>query len=731
MSATALGRSAHPATQHHAACEAEPIATPGCIQPHGMLLATGRRDRVIRACSDNAEAFVGRSARDLVGRPLTELLSDRQLQRLDQRLATAEPGQRAVEVLHEPVGGGEGPVHLLAHLTAEELICELEPGADTSIDALETMRTALSSLDDEGADRYPARLAHIVGELTGFPRVVFFRFHDDGTGSVIAEARPDAWPAFLGKRFPASDVPLQARRLFARTGLRFTPDLAYEPVPILGDATLDLSFALLRHVSGSCTTYKRNMGHRSSFAVAIPSGPDELWGLISCFDDEVRHVPFGVRAACDVLARVAAAQLRDRAATRTARMRLAIAQQTTRAFAAVRAGHGLSRLAEQVDVLAGLATADGFVLSLGTDEHLRGDVPTPDDRRALGRWLTARPSDRLISIDIRGEPDPPEEVSADCPPGLLAVRLDVGGETALLQWHRRDLTRTVTWAGDPYAEPVEGPDGRLTPRGSFALWQETVRGTSEGWDEDASLVADALGEAAAALTSEGPAGRDDETERFVSHVAHDLKSPLRNINFEATFFREAYAESLDAEALRSLDRIGTLASQAGALVDSLMALARDPGSLRIASVDVPALLHEAVASVGPQLRAVGAEVEIVCDVPTIACDRILVLDVLVNLISNAVKYLDRPAGEGRIRVSASAGHPAVVSVTDNGPGIAEADLGRIFEPFLRLRGAPDGPPGTGLGLAVVRKLVEAHGGQVSVRSQPGSGSTFSFTLEPR
>lgn len=725
------------------ACEAIEISAPGAIQPHGMLLAVDPRSRLIRHCSANAEAIVGLAASALLGRPLGDLLDGTQIARLDDRLAHAPHQRGPLPVLHERVGAGPAPVHLAVHTTDDDLVLELEPERAApchaaSGDAFELLRAALDRLDGTSLDGYASCLAEVVTELTGFPRVVVFEFLPDGTGAVVAERRPDAWPAFLGKRFPASDVPEQARRLFAINGLRFTPDLAYEPVPLLSDPTLtapgrpiDLSHAMLRHAASSCTTYKRNMGHRSSFAVAIPSGPETLRGLVSCFDDEVRHVPPGLRSACEILGKVAATQLRDREAERRSRARLVGARRVGSLTGELARTRALACLPDHVDALAALVTADGFVLAVGETELTDGAVPRADDRAVLGTWLATRP-ERLVTTDELGAVLHAPAVSATCPPGLLAVRLHLGEAVATLQWYRSPLVQTVDWAGDPRLPATSaGPDDPVTPRGSFRKWQQTVRDRARPWEPDAVECAVALLEAVAEIT---PAADDagQDIERFIGMASHDLKAPLRSINYATGFFLEDHGDALDADARERIEHVQTLATRAGALVDSLVAFARGHEDLRVEAVDVPALFADAVGTLEPQLRESGTDVRVSCEVTSVVCNRMLVLDVLLNLIGNAIRHNDRAAGERHVQVGTVAGESATFFVHDNGGGIASADLEEVFLPFRRLApaGGGAGAAGTGLGLALVRNMVHAHGGRVWAESGPDAGTTFRFTLGP-
>src|SRR4029079_13077787 len=137
--------------------------------------------------------------------------------------------------------------------------------------------------------------------VTGFDRVLFYRFHEDGHGSVDAEARAPALEPYLGLHYPASDIPAQARQLYLKSWLRLIADGRATParvVPILRPDTggpLDLSFAVLRSVSPIHLEYMANMGVRASMSISLIVR-DRLWGLISCLDHTgPRRIPHGMR----------------------------------------------------------------------------------------------------------------------------------------------------------------------------------------------------------------------------------------------------------------------------------------------------------------------------------------------------------------------------------------------------------------------------------------------------
>ncbi|HEX8440487.1 GAF domain-containing sensor histidine kinase, partial [Archangium sp.] len=621
-------------------------------------------------------------------------------------------------------------------------------------DALAAVNQLLSPLAHARGPRGLLQaVADAVRSLTGFDRVMVYRFNAEWHGEVLAESLAQGVEGFLGRHFPASDIPAQARALYVRNTLRLISDARARPAPLVPAVLpslgrpLDLSGAALRSVSPVHLEYLANMGVTASMSISLVKD-GSLWGLITCHHSAPRHLSASTRQACDVLARLLSLQLG--AEERGAEAEELVRRASLRARLMERLSQGASalpaRLAQERDLLLALTSAGGAALLLGESPILVGATPPMSAVVELAFWLAERPFGSAFFTERLAEVYPPAAAYADVASGLLAVRLDSSPNLPRYAlWFRPEVARTVTWAGNPRKPVVreQGGTPRLHPRASFEAWQETVRGTSVPWTrvdlESAEgfrggLVGVVLRQAAALARS------NQELDAFGGTVAHELKEPLRGLQHYASFFLEDHGAALDAEARKQLEDMRWLAERTQGLLEGLFEYSR-VGHVELAwgERDMQELVEDVLLSVASRLKENRVEVRIPRRLPRVECDGVRIRQVLANLLINAAQY--HQEGEPRwVEVGFHGpgeplSHPLrkrpeeyVFYVRDNGIGIPERFHEAIFEMFRRLHPARAYGGGSGAGLAIARRLTRLHGGELWVESAPGEGSTFFFTL---
>jgi two-component system phosphate regulon sensor histidine kinase PhoR len=220
---------------------------------------------------------------------------------------------------------------------------------------------------------------------------------------------------------------------------------------------------------------------------------------------------------------------------------------------------------------------------------------------------------------------------------------------------------------------------------------------------------------------------------FVNKVSHDLRTPLTSIRMFVETLQMGRLREEPAREKEALEIIADEVARLSALISRLLDWARMESGKRsyaFEPCDVAGVVDESLAALGPQLmHHPTAEVvrEVPAGLPPVRADKAALGDALVNLLQNAYKYT---GPDKRIAVTARAAGPVVLlTVSDNGPGIAGADHKRIFEKFYRAKDPLDRTiEGSGLGLSMVKHIVRAHGGKITVESQPGHGAAFTIAL---
>ena len=725
-------------------CEREPIHIPGAIQPHGALLGlTGPRLEVVLH-SANAEALLELDAAPL-GRNVAELVGAAALDQLQDALS-GEP--RDVNPIAMQLTGGR-PAHGIVHRSEGLLILEVEPAGFDELRFTFAYRRLIRHFDRlrrAGTVQDVCDIAaREVRELTQYDRVMVYRFDERANGQVISEARVDqGLEPYLGLYYPASDIPAQARRLYVENPLRIIVDAEYQPVPLvpalnpLSGRPLDLSHATLRSVSPVHCEYLRNMGVRGSMSISLLKG-DELWGLVACHHRQPLHVPYGTRMVGEFLAHVLSARISELERSEILKRKSASwsvqAELIEQTVSAPRFGDGLTGSRR---TLADLLDCDGAAVLYQGEVTRIAQAPPAEEVAALGAALREHARGRVIATDCLAELHPPAAAYAHRAAGAVAVPISAQGEDFIF-WFRPERARTYTWAGDPHKPAAPADDGvRLGPRRSFAAWTERVRGRCEPWAEwEVEVAADFRTAVVAGIIHQAAelerlnrelvtAGR--RRDRFVAAVSHELRNPLNAILGWVTLARRGLTPAELDEALEIIERNARAQTQ---LVDDLLEVNRiERGRLHLElePIDLVRVVTESVSSMLPSARINGVKIETHTAEPklNIVGDAGRLQQVVWNLLSNAVKFSE-PQGCIRVRLTRD-GSAALLEVQDDGAGIDAELLPHLFEPFYQGEGDLQ-RAGLGLGLAIVRSIVELHGGTVGAASHgPGQGAVLTVRL---
>lgn len=589
-----------------------------------------------------------------------------------------------------------------------------------------------------------------VRRITGFDRVMVYRFDPDGAGSVIAEDTNQE-ASYLNLHYPASDIPKQARQLYTLNWLRLIPTTSYQPVTLIPatnpftNQPLDLSLSVLRSVSPIHLEYLQNMGVDASMSISLMHD-QKLWGLIACHHLSPKYVPYNIRTICEFIGQVMSVELTNKAASEEIDYKMQLKSLQTQFVEALsQAEYLLDGMMQLKFQLLNLVNATGVVSCRGNQYFQVGETPSEEAVHALLDWIKPQLDRSLFETRSLSKHYPAAESFKAIASGVLALEISKVHRNYIL-WFRPEVMQTVKWAGNPN-KPVEVlTDGslRMSPRQSFDLWQETVQGCAVPWKpceieavaELRSLIVGVVlrqADELSAMNFELQRSNED-LDSFAYIASHDLKEPLRGIHNYANFLMEDYEEVLDDDGIAKLQTLVRLTQRMEDLIDSLLHFSRlGRTELMWQTVNLDELVHQTIATLTIARPQNEVEFRIPQPLPSIKGDLAQVNELLTNLISNAIKYNDKASKW--IEIGFIAGneedsdlYPLTFYVRDNGIGILQEHLDKIFQIFRHLHGRDDFSGGTGVGLTIARKIVERHGGRIWVESTPAQGSTFYFTL---
>lgn len=534
-------------------CDKEPIHIPGLIQPHGLLFALTEPDLTIVQVSSNTFEFLGIESQQLLNKNLSTLLNSANIEIIQKHLG--EKDIRAKNPIKLSIHLEENRTHLfdgILHRSNGILILELEPKKQTSeisfFNFYELVRESVTVIQSTlNLNELCQSMTLEIQKITGFDRVMIYQFSPDNHGQIIAEAKTDSLPPFLGLCYPASDIPQQARKLYASNWLRIIPDANYEPVALIPqnnpitNSPLDLSFSVLRSVSPLHIEYMHNMEVRASMSVSLMKG-DRLWGLIACHHYSPKYVSYEIRKACEFLGQVMSIELdaKENYEDYDYKIELKSIQAQILEYMAAESNF-IDGLTKYQPNLLDLTDATGAVVYFEEQYEFIGNTPSKKDVKKLISWLENNFNEEVFATDCLSHLYPPAEEFKDVASGLLVISIPKALNHYIL-WFRPEVVQTVNWAGNPNKPvTIEGNGNlRLSPRGSFDLWKETVKLKSLPWKS--CEIESALSLRKAILN-------------IVLRKAEELTKLNKALQKSESSFRQQAAEL--AQALEELKRIQT------------------------------------------------------------------------------------------------------------------------------------------------------------------------------
>ncbi len=729
--------------------EREPIHLYNRIQPHGVLLVLSEPELKVSQTSSNSRSLLGISPGEIIGKTLEEIFDPFQIDPLKSAIENNDFDAINPSKIWARVKGDDFAVFdAIFHRNAEQmLILELEPAISyENIPFLRFYHLAKTSIDKLEATRSLKDFCNIivkeVRKMTGFDRVMLYKFDEEDNGDVIAEDKIEQLEPYLGLRYPASDIPLPARNLLSANWIRQIPDATSEPVdlvPSLHPETqqpLNLTLSSLRSASPCHLEYLHNMGVGASLTISLIENK-RLWGIIACHHRTPKYVPYELRKACEFLGRVIFSEISAREETEDYdyRVKLNFVQSQLIDYMA-EANNFIDGLIAHKPNLLDLTKATGAAICLGGNYTLIGVTPSEEELNYLITWLEKNVHEDVYYTNSLPRIYTDAGKFKDIASGLLAIPIS---KRNYLLWFRPEVIQTVNWGGDPgKAIETTAIDGniRLCPRKSFSLWKETVRLKSLPWkavEINAALElrkaivniilkqADELARLARDLELSNA-----ELKKFAYVASHDLQEPLNQVANYVQLLEMRYTEELDEDAKEFITFAVEGVSLMQTLIDDVLAYSKvDMQAVEFNTIDANLALEKALANLKGRIQESQAIIT-VDPLPIVMADKTQLMQLFQNLIGNAIKF--RGKATPTIHIAAQRQEEEwLFSVTDNGIGIDPRFSERIFVIFQRLH-TRDEYPGTGMGLAICKKIIECHRGRIWVESQLGKGAVFCFTI---
>lgn len=736
--------SIHPNRTDLTNCDREPIHIPGKVQSHGFLVAVNAESHIITYISENIRPFTTREAASFLDQPVEKLEEDLTISNLPLnfsqilRLADNKTGSETINPCALKLG--EKSYNLIVSQSGNEQVMEFEP--ETSGMILDLQRTIGRSvsgiLSGKNLTALLQNTAREIKNIIRYDRVMIYKFNEDGHGAVVSEAKNEDLEPFLGLHYPASDIPKQARELYKVNLTRIIADAGSESSGIIThkreDEPLDMTHSELRAVSPIHIQYLKNMGVASSFSISILVN-NELWGLIACHNLTPRFISYKARDASKIIGQILSSAIELRQEEESIHASEASRSAVNELIGYVEKDDDLvTALTGHAITIKDIIAASGAVLLFDGKVTQIGTTPDKDQIEDIINWLILNMDDALYSSNSFPQIFHSANDYSRIASGILVCMLSKEMKELII-WFKPEKIAEVNWAGNPSKSNNDQPDGlsAISPRKSFESYIEIVRNTSEKWSNADIAAVIKIREQIIytiirkanqiRLLNERLSKAYEELDTFSYTVSHDLRSPLSSIKNYAELLSASNYDLDDRDRMKMLERIIFCADKMNHLIKEILRYSKMARTdVSVTPIDMKAMLHEIKTEVINDLKAGSHEFHM-GDTPSLQGDTVMINQVFTNLIHNAVKYSAR-AERPKVMVSGLQNDNEVVySISDNGIGIDISSYNHVFELFKRMDNVKDFE-GTGVGLAIVKRIVERHKGRIWFDSTLGVGTVF-------
>ncbi|TVZ27675.1 light-regulated signal transduction histidine kinase (bacteriophytochrome) [Gillisia sp. Hel_I_86] len=722
-------------------CEKEPIHIIGQSQAHGVIVVCNPINLEITQCTGNVAKLLGLSLENLLGKNLSVLISSEKIGQIKEKLNNEKTLLPDEEIINQK------KYFIIPHLSDSNLVLDFEPAGTILHSSLfqNQLTAILSEIEStQTIDEMCNVAVAQIKQLFEYDRVMMYKFDDEWNGEVIAEVKEERLESWLGLHYPARDIPKQARELFLKQGVRIIADVNFKPsklIPEISPITnepLDISKSELRGVSPIHIEYLKNMKVGASLTVAIIL-EGELWGLLACHHYAPKFINYPQRQTCRFLTQVFSNSLSVKT-TKTFLDHMGASEVIRKEL--VRQMESIPNIKESLlkfnPKFTDIVECSGGALYQDGNLRLVGTTPQKEEVLDLLQNYIFQKEEELFFTKNLGSQYPKAKAYTKFASGLLSLQLKDGKNSYLL-WFRPEISETVTWGGNPekigfVKEGIE----YLSPRKSFEKWTQQNAGISKQWENyDLEAVA-SLQESITHMIVKKQ--RDEilhlndqlieanqELQTFSYSISHDLRAPLRGIDGYARILRDHHIKELDDYSKHAIETIVKSAEDMDGLIEDILTYSSvGKNVMKPELISIEKLVEDIVVKHNLEKEYPNTKLQLAPDMPKIEGDKRMISQLINNLISNAFKYsakVELPLVEvGYLRDDKG----PVFFVKDNGIGIDPSLNNKIFDVFSRLVG--EEYSGSGIGLAIVKKVIDIHKGTLRVESEPNKGAGFYFTF---
>jgi light-regulated signal transduction histidine kinase (bacteriophytochrome) len=750
-------------------CNTISLHNTSAIQPHGALIVVNVTDFQIIQISANVCEWTGRIDGAILNRSLECLLDQQSLESLRKKRENSL--LKNVTPLYLTFTFNKKPEPYLTRVHEKEhyLLIEIEfinrvsGESNPFFNSYQQLQEATLSINQSSTISDLASIAcREIKRISGFDKVMIYTFDEKWNGLVLGEAMEEEMESYLGLKFPASDVPKQARDLNLKNSYRVIPDRQYKKVSLipqlnpLTNGPTDLSDVKSRSVVDVHLEYLANMNVQASMSTRIIHN-ESLWGLITCHHRQAKLPTFQECTVFELLSNVISSKLSSLVnQSRTdERIRLnnLINSLSSKMFQSDRMINAFRKNGTEIAKLLG---GDGIAICWDGKISSEGITPAKNYIRDLLPWLQEKHF--KVVVDINSLPDTfePAKNYSEVASGILILPIQPYEGNFILAF-KMEAVKTVSWGGNPDDVVTFEPNStKYHPRNSFAIWKETVRNTSNPWTDEELIAAErfrnivvehtlkkltaTLEEKVKERTSELALSNEklslalEELQELTHVTSHDLQEPVRKIHLFATELNKPIESSKRAEYI---EKIMKASKRISSLITDLVNISKIRGERVFQKIELNTVLDGILKKLEGVILEANAIITI-SDLPPIEAVPEQMDQLFTHVVGNAIKFR-RPFVQCRIEIRADwvntprldadedeFGKYVRISISDNGIGFDEKHADKLFKVFETLH--PDEYEGTGSSLAVAKRIVEYHGGVIFARGGVNQGATFTFIL---